>query len=237
MRRETATGWAALLLSIGFNIPYAILAATFDYPDVLRRDAAEVLTRFASGGEVLVLTWYAFALAAMALLPMALALALTGVRVRSTPALAIGAALAGALAAITQAIGLLRWVFVVPELARTHADPLALPDAVAASERAFALLNAYGGVAIGEHLGQLLTALFVALVAAMQWGERARITAVVGGVTAIAIAVGTGEGLMLALARPAELFSLFTIAGFLGLALWLAATGIALIRTPPLKGA
>lgn len=232
MRREALTGWAAVLLAVGFNIPYAILAATFDYPDVLRRDAADVLARFAAGGEALVLTWYGFALAALMLLPMAAALALTRTRMRACAALAVGAALAGALAAVTQAIGLMRWVFVVPELARTHADPLASPDAIAASERAFALLNAYGGIAIGEHLGQLLTALFVALMAAMQWQERDRITATIGFGSAFAIAIGTGEGLMLALARPAEMFSLFTIAGFLGFAVWLAATGIGLIRTP-----
>lgn len=232
MRRDTLIGWAALLLSIGFNIPYAILAATFDYPDVLRRDAGEVLARFAQGGEALVLTWYAFALTALGLLPMALSRALTRRRIGATPALAIAAAVSGALAALTQAVGLLRWVFVVPGLAQTHADPLATADAVAASERTFSLLNAYGGVAIGEHLGQLLMALFVALVAAMQWGERARVVAVLGFAAAVAIAAGTGEGLMLALGRPAALFSLFTITGFLGLALWLAATGVALIRTP-----
>lgn len=235
MRRSTITGGAALLLAVGFNIPYALLAASFDYPDVLRRDAGEVLTRFAAGGDGLVLTWYGFALTALALMPMAAALALTGERLRTSPALAIGAALAGALAAVTQAIGLLRWVFVVPGLAGIHADPLASAEAVAASERAFALLNAYGGVAVGEHLGQLLTALFVALIAAMQWRERARRTATTGALTAAAIAIGTGEGLMLALARPAEIFSTFTIAGFLGLAVWLAATGIGLIRTPNLS--
>lgn len=50
------TGAAAIALAIGFNIPYAILAATYDYPAVLRRSAGEALDLFAAGGPGLILT-------------------------------------------------------------------------------------------------------------------------------------------------------------------------------------
>lgn len=228
--RRPLTGAGAIAIAIGFNAPYAMLAATYQYPAILRRPAGEALAAFQDGGASLILTWYAFALFALALTPLAIALSLSPGRIAERPALSIGAAITGALAGLAQAIGLFRWVFVVPGLARTYADPASDGAARAAAAHTFEVLNAYGGVAIGEHLGQLLTALFVALVAAMQARERKPISAGLGAVTAIAITLGLGEGLMLALDQSGALFSLFTIVGFAGLTLWLIATGVAHLR-------
>jgi hypothetical protein len=232
-KARPVTGASAIALAIVFNIPYAILAATYDYPDVLRRPAGEALDLFAAGGPELILAWHGFALSALALALIAIALSLTPARVVEKPGLAIGAAIMGSLAGLAQAIGLWRWVFVIPGLARTHVDPASTPDARLAAERAFDLLNQYGGVAIGEHLGQLLTALFIVMLACLQWSERARISATIGFITAAAIALGTGEGLAIALGQSGEVFSLATIAGFLGLTAWLIATGIGLLRAEP----
>jgi hypothetical protein len=229
-KARSVTGVCAIALAIVFNIPFSVLGATFEYPDVLRKPAGEVLDLFAAGGAGLVLTWHAFALSALLLAPMAIALALTPSRVAEKPALAIGAAITGSLAGLAQAIGLWRWVFVIPGLARTHADPASSAEIKFAAERAFEILNQYGGVAIGEHLGQLLTALFVLMLALLQWGERARISASIGFATTLSIALGTGEGLAIALGYSGEVFSLATIAGFVGLTIWLIATGIGLIR-------
>lgn len=222
------TGVCAILLAIVFNVPFSILAATYNYPDVLRGPPGEALALFAAGGPSLILTWHAFALSAFALAPMAIALSLTPRRVAERPALSIGAAVLGALAGVTQAIGLWRWVFVIPALAAAHAG--ATPDAQAAAERAFVVLNQYGGVAIGEHLGQLLTALFILFLALLQWSERKRISAVLGFIAAFAIALGTGEGLAIALGQSGDAFSMATIAGFLGFTVWLIATGIGCFR-------
>lgn len=214
-------GAATIGLALAFNLPYALLASSFDYPGILRQPAATVLTTFARGGAGLILTWHAFALAAFALVPLAPALAITATRLQRAPALAIAAAINGALAGLTQAIGLWRWVFVVPHLARAHADPAT----ARAAELAFDLLNAYGGVAIGEHLGQGLTALFAATLAALQRAEGANATALTGFATAATLAIGTTEGLAIALGHSGAAFSAFTIAGFLGLTLWLLLTG------------
>jgi Domain of unknown function (DUF4386) len=224
------TGVATIALALLFNVPYAILAATYRYPDVLRRPAGEALTLFAQGGPALIVTWYGFVLAALALVPLVVALSITPTRMALKPGLAIGAAIVGALAGLTQAIGLSRWVFVVPGLAHAHSDPLASSDAKLAAERTFDMLNQYGGVAIGEHLGQLMTALFVLLLSLLQWTESRRITAGVGFATALGIAVGTGEGLAIALGRSGDPFGLATIAGFLGLTVWLVMTGLDLLR-------
>lgn len=224
--RRPLLGAAAIALAILFNVPFSILASTYNYPDVLRGTAADALTLFAAGGPSLILTWHAFALTALALAPIAVALSLTPERLARYPGLSVGAAVFGALAGVMQAVGLWRWVFVIPMLTRQHAQP----GGAAAAEHTFAVLNQYGGVAIGEHLGQLLTALFVVSLSALQWTEARKLTAAAGFLTAAAIAVGTGEGLAIALDQPAETFGLITIGGFLGLTVWLILTGLGLMR-------
>jgi hypothetical protein len=229
IRANRFIGWAAIAMAIAFNIPYAILAATYDYPDILRRTPAQALDLFAAGGASLIITWYAFALIALLLAPLSVALAVSGNRLRDNPVLAVLAAATGSLAGITQAIGLLRWVFVVPGLAADHSDPAATFAQKQAAEHAFMILNSYGGVAIGEHMGQLLTAMFVAAMASMQYGNGSTRAAMTGFGTAAAITIGTGEGIAMAVGRDGALFSAFTIGGFLGLTLWLIATGASAI--------
>ena len=94
-----ATGLAAIALAIAFNIPFSILASTFSYPDILRRPAAEVLGLFSAGGSPLVLTWYAFMLVALALVPMSVALAITPQRLLTSPGRVVGAAICGGTSA------------------------------------------------------------------------------------------------------------------------------------------
>jgi hypothetical protein len=226
--RTRVLGLATLALAIGFNLPYVRLAAIYDYPDILRRPAGEALARFAEGGAELILTWHAFALAALALVPLAIGLGLTAANRATSERLAVAAALTGALSGVAQAMGLWRWVFVIPGLARAHATGDA--EARAGAEAAFNILNTYGGVAIGEHLGQWLLVFFVVSLAMLQLRQGARVTALAGFVTAASIGVGTTEGLAIALGGTGDAFAAFTIAGFLGLTLWLVLTGAGHLR-------
>lgn len=229
-RRSPVLGASAIAMAIGFNMPYANLVAIYDYPDILRRPAAEALSRFAEGGAALILTWHAFALAALLLVPLSIGLALTPANRATSDRLAIAAALTGALSGVVQAIGLWRWVFVIPGLARRHAEGDAATRT--AAEGVFDILNMWGGVAIGEHLGQWLLVFFVSAMATLQWRQGRRLTGGVGFATAIMIGIGTTEGLAIALGRDGDVFSLFTIAGFLGLSLWLILTGLHLLGVP-----
>jgi hypothetical protein len=219
-------GLAAIALGLAFNVPYAILALQFDYPQVLRRPAAEVLAQFAAGGPGLVLVWHAFALTAVALAPVAVALAITPGRLARRPALAIGAAIAGGLSSLAQAVGLLRWVFVVPALAGAAASAPGGADAQAG----FELLHAFAGVAIGEHLGQLLLALFVVQMGVLQWVEGRRRTGALAVATAVVLAFGSWEGVMSSLGRSGDANAMATIVGFLALTAWLLVTGGMLLR-------
>lgn len=233
--RSPMLGASAIAMAIGFNLPYANLVAIYDYPDILRRPAAEALSRFSEGGTALILTWHAFAWAALLLVPLSIGLALTPANRATSDGLAIAAAITGALSGFAQAIGLWRWVFVIPALARRHAEGDAA-DRVAA-EGFFDILNTWGGVAIGEHLGQLLLVFFVLALSVLQWRQGRRLTGGIGFATAITIAIGTTEGLAIALGQNGELFSLFTIAGFLGLSLWLILIGLRLLWPPRYRNA
>lgn len=207
---------ALAALAIGFNLPFQRLAATFDYPGILREDAAVILDRFAAGGPALILTWYAFALAALMFLPVGMAHALGDGRMQRTPALAVAAAVTAALAGVTQAMGLLRWVMVVPGLAASG------------DVEGFALIHAFGGVAVGEHLGQSLTAAHVGLIALMQWRERRTLTAMLGALTVALILTGSLEGVALAIGAPGEAFGMLAVAGYLCLTLWMLASALGL---------
>lgn len=166
MTAELATAILLILVPIAFNLAFFELGRSFEYPAILRKEPDEVLRRFAAGGSGLVLRWEALLLSALAMLPLATML---GIVLGAPPALTALTIATGSAAALVQALGLVRWPYAVPELARRY---LAAPDgpdgeAVRRSvEAVFATLHRLLGVGIGEHLGYLLTGLWTLLVAA-----------------------------------------------------------------------
>jgi hypothetical protein len=101
----------------------------------------------------------------------------------------------GLLAALVQFLGLVRWPFAVPHLARLAADPATTPATRDAVEVVFQTLNRYLGVAVGEHLGYLFTGLWTALagVALIQSAVLHPLFGVVGLVLAPLFVLGSLE--------------------------------------------
>jgi hypothetical protein len=164
MTLELVTAILLIAVPVAFNLAFLELGRAFDYPNILRREPAEILTRFAAGGSGLVLRWQALLLSALAMLPLT---ALVGVVVVNSPGLAVVSIAVGAAAALVQAIGLVRWPFAVPELARRYVAAGG-PEGDATRrtiEAIFAAVHRLLGVGIGEHLGYLLTGLWTLLVA------------------------------------------------------------------------
>jgi hypothetical protein len=160
---EAAAAVLLIAVPIAFNVAFFELGRVFDYPNILRREPDEILRRFAAGGPGLLWRWEALLVSALAMLPL---VALLAVVLAAPPALTVLAIGIGASAALVQALGLVRWPFAVPELARRYvaADG---PDAGATRrtiELIFATLHRLLGVGIGEHLGYLLTGLWTLLV-------------------------------------------------------------------------
>src|SRR5918997_3507332 len=120
MSTMTIAGLLLIAVPLGFNGAFAMLAARFDYPEVLRRPTTDVLAKFRAGGTPLVLTWWAFALTALLMVPLVVLLA-RAIRDADPTLLAVGTTV-GVLAATVQFLGLIRWPFLVPYLARTDAD-------------------------------------------------------------------------------------------------------------------
>ena len=166
MTIDVVTAALLIVVPIAFNLAFFELGRSFDYPNILRKEPDEILRRFVTGGSGLILRWEALLLSALAMLPLS---ALLAVVLAAPPALTVPSVVVGATAAIVQGLGLVRWPFAVPELARRYvAAPAgaagdATRDTVATM---FATLHRLLGVGIGEHLGYLMTGLWSLLVAA-----------------------------------------------------------------------
>jgi hypothetical protein len=161
MTTATIAGALLIVVPIGFNVAFSLLAARFDYPDVLRRPTSDVLALFRAGGSRLVLTWWAFALTAVAMVPLVVMLSRAIDDVN--PTLLSMTTTTGVLAAVVQFLGLIRWPFLVPYLARADADPTASDARREAVDVTFQAFNRYLGVAVGEHLGYLFTGAWTTL--------------------------------------------------------------------------
>ena len=217
---ERQAGWLLLAFVVAVQIPFARLTAIFDYPDILRRPANEVLHAFNAGGDGLVLTWYAYA---VSVLLFAAAVLRIGRSASGRGTLtAIGLA-----SALLQGIALARWTFAVPWLARQHA--VADPALQAAIEMQFSLLNLYLGVGLGEHLGQLLMVLWTLGLRQLQPPGRGLLKAMPLGAAAL-LGIGLVEQVATALGRDGSSLAPLSTAGFLLWSVWLLALGVQLAR-------
>ncbi len=227
-RTRQITGVLFILGAILVNIPYTLLIMNFDYPEILREPAGEILERFAAGGPNLVWTWLALAWVG---LPILVAVLLLPKAMEDDTPISRVALYFGAMGAFVQMVGLLRWPFVVSVMARLYTAPEAseaMQEAVAA---VFQAVHQYGGVVLGEHIGQAFTILWMVLICMRMFSSNlfSRWLPVAGFVVAFVYALAQGE--LLATAMPG--FPVWDLAGLLGSLLWLAwliALGIQLLR-------
>lgn len=229
MSTHIVAGVLLIALPVAFNVAFGVLAAIFDYPDILRRPSHEVLAQFRDGGTRLLLWWWIFALTAGALAPVAVLLA-EALEDADSTLLVLGGTV-GVLAALVQLLGLIRWPFLVPYLARIDADPDVSPSRREALDIVFQSFNRYLGVAVGEHLGYLLTGAWTVLV-----GIAFTQTSVAPGWLGIpGLVIGTVLALCsLEFVGPAErdgwkLAATLTPITYIAWSLWLVADGIALL--------
>jgi hypothetical protein len=181
---RTVAGGFLIGVPILFNVGFGLLARRFDYPDVLRRPTHEVLRRFRAGGPGLIVIWWVFALSAVLFAPLAVLLA--GELADADDTLVALSVLTGVLAALVQFLGLIRWPFLVPYLAREAQDAGPGSARAEAVDVVFQSFNRYLGVAVGEHLGYALTGAWTILAgAALVQGD-----AVPGWLGAIGVAIG-----------------------------------------------
>jgi hypothetical protein len=225
---EAAAGVVLIVAPLWFNANFALLGKRFEYPDILRRPTSEVLERFRAGGAGLILLWWTFMLSGLLLIAGAVLLG----QVLGFGVIVPVATTIGVLAGFVQMLGLLRWVYVVPGLARAYTDPSAGTEQKEATAAVFRALHQYLGVGVGEHLGYLFTGIWSVLVG----------IAIVGDGTALPVWLGwpgvvIGAGLVIGSAEflgPNEERG-WGLAGtsipvlYIAWSVWLLAMGIALL--------
>jgi hypothetical protein len=99
---------------------------------------------------------------------------------------------AGVLAGLVQALGLLRWVMLVPSLAAIYVAPGATEMDKSMAVALFDATNNYLGMGVGEHLGYFFTAIWTALVSILVFRAN-RIIAISGIVIAAGVLAGMLE--------------------------------------------
>ncbi|GAB3016752.1 DUF4386 domain-containing protein [Spirosoma pulveris] len=208
-------GWLFVSGAVLVLIPYIVLTLIFDYPAILRQDPGVVLMHFLAGGPTLVATWWAFAVSGF---PLLIAYVLLGQRLETKVYFVRWATTLGVVSGFLQIIGLLRWTFVVPVLASTYVHATD-PAIRAASVVAFQTIHQFGGVVLGEHLGQLLTIIWTILLslAFERLGLFSRWVSLLGYVASAVYVLAQGE----LVATVITGFPVWDLAGLIGSTLWL----------------
>ncbi|HLP85948.1 MAG TPA: DUF4386 domain-containing protein [Phycisphaerales bacterium] len=214
---RVAAGVLLISTPILFTICFTLLQLHFSYPDILREPAPHILERFHAARHQLLPMWYGMMLSA--LLFVALAIACSRVFTRNTTTSLV----LGVIAGLVQAIGLARWVFAVPALASSLADPSASPPRREAILTTFDTMHALLGVGLGEHMGYLFTTAWTLTIAhALRQSNRWLATS--GALCGLGILVGVAEPLGQSWAGTVNALA------YSAWSLWLICLGIMVLR-------
>jgi uncharacterized protein DUF4386 len=213
-----------ILVPVAFTVCFTLLQLRFEYPDILRQPTADILTKFQAGGSSLVAVWYALTLTALLFIPIAVLLHRALSEHQPSSLLQVATTF-GIIAGLVQALGFLRWPFLVPHLARVYLAPETSEAQRAAVVAVFDAFHRYAGMGVGEHLGYLSTGIWTAGIALAMWRapQFGRALGLSGVVLAAGIASGLLEPAGLALAGTINAFS------YLAWAAWLVAVGLRLL--------
>lgn len=229
MNLEHATSALLVFVPLAFNLFFVLLARLFDYPHILRSPTQNVLNAFQTGGVRLKLLWYGFMLTAVLFAPLAVLLG--QVLARDGLAIVPTATVVGVLAASVQFLGLARWPFLVPALARTYHDPGSSQATREAAAVVFESFHRYLGVAIGECLGYLFTGVWTVLisVAMLQSSTFAVWLAWPGIAIGLSLAAGSLEFVGRFEEKSWNLAGAIIPFAYISWSLWLVAAGLVLL--------
>jgi hypothetical protein len=228
MKKEKTIGLLLIAGATGVLIPYTILTMTFEYPDILRQDTGIILTKFHNGGSSLILTWWAFAILGF---PLLIAYIRIGQKFENRLSFIKWTTTLGVVSIIVQMIGLLRWVFVVPVIANSYVSAGDAAEKTAAV-MSFQTIHQFGGVLLGEHLGQLFTIIWTIMIsyAFIKLKFCAKWISWFGIIASLIYLAAQAE--LFATVIPG--FPVWDMAGFIGSTLWLIwliIIGIKFLRT------
>lgn len=221
MNASRTAGTLLVAVPLIFTAGFTGLQMTFQYPDILRQPAGDVLTRFAAAGADLHLYWYGMMSASLLMIGAVIALGLhLWKHDNLLAAFSIGA---GVLAGLVQALGLLRWVMLVPSLAAMYVAPGATEMEQSMAVALFDAANHYLGMGVGEHLGYFFTAIWTALAAALLFKTNPILAS-----AGIVIALGVISGMLEPFGVP--LTGMINSISYTLWAVWTLIVGIVVLR-------
>lgn len=143
------TSGLLLLQFAAMWMAFFILAPSINWPASLNEPPSVVMPLILDQSVAVFAGYLSYLIHALALIPLAIllrdTLRLDGAMGRMVVAL-------GMLAGFAKALGIVRWLFMMPGLAAAYTDPSATPETIAAIEVVYGAFNAYAG-GVGELLG------------------------------------------------------------------------------------
>jgi len=225
-------GLLLIIVPIIFTVCFTLLQVQFEYPDILRQPTADVLTKFQAGGPGLVAVWYVLTLTAVLFIPVVVLVHRVLAEQELSSTLWV-ATVFGVVAGLAQALGFLRWPFLVPQLVEAYLAPGASEAQRAAAAMVFEAFHRYAGMAVGEHLGYLSTSTWTFLVALLML--RAPLFGRWLGLSGMALALGVAAGLLEPVGwEPAGAINAIS---YLAWAAWLVIVGLVLLVRRPATSA
>ncbi len=143
---------------IAMNIAYHLLAAYFEFQEILRKPALEMLALYTKNQHIIQPTYYLFTLTGLSFFAISFYIH-ESLPLRTT--LSRLAMAFGCLAGIFTSLGFIRWTFVIPKIARSYLANTNNLDLLNSLEADMSLIHSYSGVAIGENLAFLLQSLWL----------------------------------------------------------------------------
>lgn len=217
-------GLMLIAVPLAFTICFTLLQQQFEYPDILRQPTGEVLAKFQAGGSGLVAVWYVLTLTAVMFIPVVVLLHRVLAEQEASATLWVATAF-GLVAGLAQALGFLRWPFLVPYLADAYLAPGAGEAQRQAAAMVFEGFHRYAGMAVGEHLGYLSTSVWTLLLGMVML--RSPLFGRWLGASGIVLALGVAAGLLEPLGL--ELAGTINAISYLAWAVWLIVIGMVVL--------
>lgn len=155
-----ASGIVYICSSLLMLACFVLLGAKLGYPEILREETGVALAKFMAKADLARTLYYGLMVSAVLVIMEAVLFHRVFRGSQNEVWLELGK-YSGVCAGLSFIFGFMRWVFLVPFIARTHAQ--AAPDGAVAQTSAFMFraFDIYLGTTIGEHMGFLFLSLML----------------------------------------------------------------------------
>lgn len=221
-----ATALLLILEPILMYVAFFVLRSSINWPASLNEPASVNLPLIIEQRGAVILGYGSYLLYSLLILPLAVMLYFALKGREASPLLAVAAAI-GVISALARALGIVRWLFLMPALAGVYLDPASSETTREAAEVAYTAFNEYAG-GVGEILGVGLTgALWVGLtsIALLRAQRFPKWLGLLGLLAAMLLAPS-----ILAIAGL-DVGSLFAVVGGNVLLIWMITLAVVLFRS------